>query len=454
MPRRRDTPEEKKRKQEQESWAATQARNDAYLRTGNIQPKDPVEPVPSVEPDDVPTPKPDPEDTFFTAEQLQTMTFPPLEWALPQIIPAEGVTLLCSKPKFGKSWLAYDLCIAATMDRFTLGTYKPAQGDVLYLALEDSKRRLQRRMQKLLPAFTGTWPDKLTITTRWRRLHEGGLDDIRAWYQRTKATGKPIMVIIDVLAKVRRPTGNRPAYEADYEALTGLAQLANELSIAIVVIHHTRKMAADDLMETVSGSFGLTGAVDTILVMASRASGSVLDARGRDVESAELAIAFNKDACRWSVLGTAADIHVSAQRAKIIEALREADAPTTVAALMKAAAMNRNSIDLLLGRMAKGGDIQRADKGLYAHRDWSPPPGKDRSVASVSDRQIRRQMNSNTQPIETSENNSATSPPVSSVSPGTSTDTSNRWSEPVIMPTDQTDRQIRTKPSETTMASS
>ena len=168
MPRRRDTPEEKKRKQEQESWAATQARNDAYLRTGNIQPKDPAEPVPSVEPDDVPTPKPDPEDTFFTAEQLQTMTFPPLEWALPQIIPAEGVTLLCSKPKFGKSWLAYDLCIAATMDRFTLGTYKPAQGDVLYLALEDSKRRLQRRMQKLLPAFTGTWPDKLTITTRWR----------------------------------------------------------------------------------------------------------------------------------------------------------------------------------------------------------------------------------------------------------------------------------------------
>ena len=112
MPRRRDTPEEKKRKQEQESWAATQARNDAYLRTGNIQPKDPAEPVPSVEPDDVPTPKPDPEDTFFTAEQLQTMTFPPLEWALPQIIPAEGVTLLCSKPKFGKSWLAYDLCIA------------------------------------------------------------------------------------------------------------------------------------------------------------------------------------------------------------------------------------------------------------------------------------------------------------------------------------------------------
>src|SRR6516162_9275314 len=105
----------------------------------------------------------------FSAKELQSMTFPPLYWIVPKVIPAEGVTLLCSKPKFGKSWLAYDLCIACTMDRFTLGTIKPAQGDVLYLALEDSKRRLQRRMSKLLP--TGVmWPEALTLKTEWRRL--------------------------------------------------------------------------------------------------------------------------------------------------------------------------------------------------------------------------------------------------------------------------------------------
>jgi AAA domain-containing protein len=56
----------------------------------------------------------------FTAEQLQEMKFPPVSWIVPDIIPAEGVALLCSKPKFGKSWLAYDLCIACTMGRFTL----------------------------------------------------------------------------------------------------------------------------------------------------------------------------------------------------------------------------------------------------------------------------------------------------------------------------------------------
>src|SRR5262249_3930660 len=225
---------------------------------------------------------------------------PQIAWILPSIIPAEGVALLCSKPKFGKSWLVYDLCVACTMDRFTLGELKPTQGDVLYLALEDSKRRLQRRMTRLLPSFGAKWSKRLRLVTEWRRLHEGGIDDIRAWYSDAKTKGgKPILVVIDVLAKGRKPVGNRQLYEADYAALADLTKLANKLALAILVVHHTRKMAADDLMETVSGSFGVSGAVDTILVMANKASGTVLDIRGRDVESAELAIEFNKESCRW-----------------------------------------------------------------------------------------------------------------------------------------------------------
>ena len=296
-------------------------------------------------------------------------------WIVPNIIPAEGVVLLCSKPKFGKSWLAYDLCIACTTDRFTLGTIKPAQGNVLYLALEDSKRRLQRRMTKLLPTFGSAWPDKLLLKTEWRRLHEGGLEDIRAWHADTKKTGgKPILVVVDVLAKVRKPVGNRQLYEADYAALADLTKLANELGLAIVVLHHTRKMAADDLMETVSGSFGVSGAVDTILVMANKPNGAVLDIRGRDVELAELAIEFDKQTCRWRLLGDAAEVHVSSQRAKIIAALKEAGLAMTIPALMEETGMKRNPLEVLLGRMAKEGEIQRIGKGLYAHKDYVSPP--------------------------------------------------------------------------------
>jgi hypothetical protein len=336
----------------------------------------------------------------FTAAQLQKMTFPPISWIVPDIIPAEGVTLLCSKPKFGKSWFAYDLCISCTMERFMLGTIKPAQGDVLYLALEDSKRRLHGRMSKLLP--TGVvWPEALTLKTEWSRLHEGGVEDIRTWHTHTKSKGgKPILVVIDVLAKVRKPTGNRQLYEADYAALADLTKLANELGLAIVVVHHTRKMAADDLMETVSGSYGVSGAADTILVMAAKQSGTVLDIRGRDVESSELAIEFNKNTCRWRVLGNAAEVHVSEQRAKILAALKETGHPMTIAELAEAIGTKRNPLEVLLGRMARDGEIQRVAKGLYAHKDYTPPPNdtpfgeekrrkRRRSVASVRDSMAR-----------------------------------------------------------------
>ena len=54
------------------------------------------------------------------------------------------MTIFAGKPKIGKSWLLYDLCLASAADRFVLGQIKPIQGDVLYLALEDSERRLKR----------------------------------------------------------------------------------------------------------------------------------------------------------------------------------------------------------------------------------------------------------------------------------------------------------------------
>src|SRR5262249_20652469 len=126
-------------------------------------------------------------------------------------------------------------------------------------------------------------------------------------------------------------------------------------------------------------------------VMANKASGTVLDIRGRDVESAELAIEFNKESCRWRILGTAAEVHISEQRAKIIAVLGETGEPKGIAALMEATGTKkRNSLELLLGRMARDGEIKRVAKGQYAHKDYTPPEESPKgkadkpSVASVA----------------------------------------------------------------------
>jgi hypothetical protein len=71
------------------------------------------------------------------------------------------------------------------------------------------------------------------------------------------------------------------------------------------VVHHDRKAEADDPFDTVSGSLGLTGAADTILILKRQTGGVTLYARGRDIEERETALHFEKTTCRWSILGEA-----------------------------------------------------------------------------------------------------------------------------------------------------
>jgi hypothetical protein len=211
----------------------------------------------------------------------------------------------------------------------------------------------------------------------------------------------------------------------------------------------------------VSGSYGVSGAVDTILVMANRPNGAVLDIRGRDVESAELAIEFDKQTCRWRLLGDAAEIHVSSQRAKIIAALKEANLVMKIPALMEATGMKRNPLEVLLGRMAKEGEIQRIGKGLYAHIDYvtpsdDPPPanpsdktkhGKSkggtprRSVASVQPSKVLTDLETeapSAQTQETTGQKASICPSVQSVRENADT---NGARSSVPAQTDQTDRQ-------------
>jgi AAA domain len=83
-----------------------------------------------------------------TAAELQRKQFPPISYVVPGLIP-EGLSILAGRPKVGKSWLALDVGIAVAAERICLGDCRPAPGDVLYAALEDNPRRLQRRIDKI-----------------------------------------------------------------------------------------------------------------------------------------------------------------------------------------------------------------------------------------------------------------------------------------------------------------
>jgi hypothetical protein len=309
---------------------------------------------------------------MISAQELCTMTFDPLKFIVPRVIP-EGLTILAGRPKIGKSWLVLSVGIVLANGVAALGldygSTIPLKGSVLYLSLEDGKRRLQRRMTKLLGARPECWPKQLYLKTDWRRFHQGGLDDIRAWYQSAKEKGEtPLLVIIDTLAKVRAPANPKTSpYQNDHDALAGLQKLAEELHIAVLVNHHDRKMDAEDVFDTVSGTLGLTGAVDTILVLTKRAQGTTLHIRGRDLEDeTPLAMQFDKHSGHWTVIGSAPEVQRSAERTHVIKILTGAPDGLSVGDIMAGTNLrSRGAADTLLFRLAEVGDIERVKRGVY-----------------------------------------------------------------------------------------
>jgi AAA domain len=302
----------------------------------------------------------------FNADQLRTMTFPPLNYLLPGLIP-EGCVLIVSKPKLGKSWLVLDLAIGTAAGRFVLGDLKPAHGAVLYLALEDGKRRLQRRLGKLLPTFIGDWPTNLTFATEWQRANEGGVAAIERWIENTKAAdGNPRLVIVDTLAQFRKRSAGKDHYQEDNDAIAELRKLASKHGITIAVVHHDRKSEAEDVFDTVSGTLGLTGAADTIAILKRQNGAITLHIRGRDVEESEKALRFDKATCRWTILGDAYDVRLSDERASVLRALEGAGRALGVSEIMAQANLTtRMAADKLLGRRAADGQIERVRQGVY-----------------------------------------------------------------------------------------
>jgi hypothetical protein len=249
-----------------------------------------------------------PTPTRFTAAQLGGMEFDPVKFVVPGYF-AEGLTLFAGKPKIGKSWLMLDITLQVAAGGEVLGV-KVQGGDVLYAALEDNARRLKDRLGMISP-FTDL-PANLTFWTEMPLLDDGGLAELEKWIA---GSANPALIVIDTLAKVRSSKRkDETNYEADYKALSGLQRLAIRSGIAIIVVHHTRKAEAEDALEAVSGTNGLTGSADSIVVLNRTKDGTSLYGRGRDIEEFEVSVELNLSTCRWAVLGEASAVRMTTER--------------------------------------------------------------------------------------------------------------------------------------------
>jgi RecA-family ATPase len=300
-----------------------------------------------------------------SAQQLRDMTFEPIKYVVPNFI-VEGLTLLAGKPKMGKSWLMLDISVAVTTEGEALGVSCGDAGSVLYCALEDNLRRLQWRMNRLLGPHV-PWPSNLDFRTegQMKRLNEGGLDELKDWI---KTADRPRLIIIDTFAMVRAAKDLKDtssSYDSDYNAVKDLRTFAARHGVAVILVHHTRKAEADDALDTVSGTLGLTGAPDTVIVLKRQQGGVTLYGRGRDIDELEKALSFDREHFKWQVRGDAAEVRVSDQRKAIVKAIREAGKAIGPKAIAEAAGMRVNNVSYLLNKMVQDEQVHVAEPGKY-----------------------------------------------------------------------------------------
>ena len=95
-----------------------------------------------------------------------------------------------------------------------------------------------------------------------------GLDEAKEWI-RKNVDRKPL-IIVDTLEKVRgKRSGN--AYQDNYAA-GALSQSLVAPGGAAIAVHHNRKNGtSEDFVDDASGTLGLTGPMDTIIILKTQA---------------------------------------------------------------------------------------------------------------------------------------------------------------------------------------
>ena len=240
--------------------------------------------------------------TYITAEELQNKELPPVVFYIDKLIP-QGLNIICSSPKMGKSWLALDLCLSVSRGLPFLG-FNTIKSSCLYLALEDSHNRLKDRTEKLLNGKKA--PSNFIYVIDSNNVDNGLVDQLDNFLKKFPDIK---LIIIDTLQKVRGESKNTNAYAQDYKELSKIKSFADNKGLCIILIHHLKKgNETNDVFDRVSGTNGITGTADTTFVLSKKNRNDTetyLSVVGRDVEYNDYIIKFDKDTCKWEFIGSA-----------------------------------------------------------------------------------------------------------------------------------------------------
>lgn len=233
--------------------------------------------------------------TVIDGETLMDIKLPPTKFCVETLLP-QGISILGGAPKIGKSWMVLDLCVRIAKGEaiWNLSTQK---GTTLYLCLEDPLNRIQQRLCML----TDEVPENAYFATMAGTLAGGLCEQIRNFVSEHPDT---VLVAIDTFQIIRANTTDT-SYANDYDDVRQMKQLADELNISILLVYHLRKQGDGDPLNKISGTTGISGAMDAIFVLDKskrNADMATLVCTGRDIEYREIEMKLSKENCVWTLV--------------------------------------------------------------------------------------------------------------------------------------------------------
>ena len=252
-------------------------------------------------------------DNALNIKSLMVEDIPELKFAVPKILP-EGLVCIAGRPKAMKSWTAL-LIAYSVQNALELWGHKCLQGDTLYLALEDSKRRMKSRIQKL--GFSNM--EAPTINLEAPYLNMGLEESIQEWID---SVNNPKLVVIDTLARVKPKTKRTSGtvYDLDNELLRKIQKLGMDNGITIAFITHLSKATQDYSFDRITGSVGLQGMTDAMWLLdrGDNQPNASLIGRGRDIEDFEYSLEWDEETWRYKYKGIKWELELSENRKSIL----------------------------------------------------------------------------------------------------------------------------------------
>lgn len=178
---------------------------------------------------------------------------PEYEYIVEDLLLSEGLGLLASQPKVGKTTMLRELCVAVAHGEEFFGK-KTRKGPVVFLALEELVSQMNKEFIKL-----GVRPET-ELYIHAAPAPSGAVEKLATLIE----TYKPVLLVVDTMHKlVRFKDGND--YTSVNLALEPILALARQYKCSIVLTHHLKKDSNSNSGNNILGSTAIHGAFDTLI---------------------------------------------------------------------------------------------------------------------------------------------------------------------------------------------